>query len=194
MKITRCVWNLKQEIHDLSHQLVSFRYENRTQQDWARFYGATDSIDDVGTALAEFRALRRMPTLLERLGFLQALVIQQHAVENISISIGLNWTPHSDERLKKVREIRDRVAGHPVWSEKGQKFCYPRSSAMQDLHHGTKDGFNVVVYFESKSENWFVSYDALEGMNEEALCAQLDQIKTRMNEMEAALLLAKPQT
>ncbi len=105
------IWGLKQELHDLSHKLLAFSIENRSDEDWARFYGATDTIDDIATALSEFRELDRVPSYLERIGFLQAMIILQDAVENISKSLGLNWTVHDDKGLKEIREIRDGLRG-----------------------------------------------------------------------------------
>jgi hypothetical protein len=168
----------------MSHKLQAFDIRNRSSEDWDRFYAATDTLLDVGTALAEFSAIERIPTILERYGYLQALVIQQQAVEELSTSVGLKWNPRSDESLRHVRELRDRIAGHPAWSEKKEAWKYERSSAMQDLSRQSPYDFRVTLYHKGYSKDLTVTFAELLRMNEAALSEQLGLILVRMHEIE----------
>jgi hypothetical protein len=81
------------------------------------FYGAADALLDASTAAAAFgRAVRKDSAidLLVCYGFLQALYIQQDAVLTLSHAVGLRWHPNDDPILRKIRDIRNRLTGHPA--------------------------------------------------------------------------------
>lgn len=184
------VGRLRDDIHSLSHKLTAFDIRNRSNDDWNRFYAATDSLLDVGIALAQFSIIERCPTILERYGFLQALVIQQQAVEELSTAVGLKWKARDNDSLRQVRELRDRIAGHPTWSEKKKAWNYERSSAMQDLSNGSFDEFQVVLYYPDYSKTLRVSYSDLLRKNELALSEQLEEIRNRMRVIEDDFIAA----
>ena len=178
------VSELRDVLHELSHRLTVFSQENRKPEDWNKFYASTDTLLDIETAFSQFDDLDRVPTLLERYGFLQALVVAQQAVEELSKSVGLHWSAHDDVRSKTVRDYRDRIVGHPVWSTKPQKYEHEVSSAMMDLSSGTKEGFDAVLYYMDRSETVTISFSELRRMNESVLVDQLLKVKSHMTLLE----------
>jgi hypothetical protein len=183
---------IRERIHRQSHNLTAFEQQNRSDENWNRFYAATDTLLDVETALGAFDWSKRAPSLLERYGFLQALVIAQDATRELSKSVGIEWSPYNDDRLKYIRELRQRVAGHPAWSEKAKKYNYQRSSAMIDLSENHRDGFNVVLYYEKGAEEVFVSFAHLQSENYSALIDRLTIVEKRMFEIEELYTSGSP--
>ncbi len=75
---------------------------------------AMDVIDDAHEAIGEY--LRRPDGrigYLEIYGVFQALVLQQDGVCELMKALGVDGYPADDPRLKKAREIRNDVTGHP---------------------------------------------------------------------------------
>lgn len=143
------------------------------------FYSALDSIQDMDGALHEFSQISRKPTQLECLGFMQALVTLQDAVMELSNVMKLNWRPSNTPELQEIRDIRNRVVGHPVIAKHGD-------NSTSFFTHGniTSEGFMAVVQYKGEWRNVSINF--------EAACAKTDQILTkRMQEMWPELLKLK---
>jgi hypothetical protein len=80
------------------------------------FHGAMDALLDAGMAAACYGRAFSADTGIDLLicyGFLQAIYIQQDAVVTLCESLELKWDPNENEQLKKIREARNRLTGHP---------------------------------------------------------------------------------
>lgn len=177
------VGGLRQKIHNLSHELTAFRQENRNSEDWQKFYAATDTLLDIEVGLGQFSTRKRKPSLLECYGFLQALVIAQDAVGELCASVGIRWHPRNDADLRSIRDIRNQVAGHPVWTTSVPR----RSSAMIHVTNIRHDKFSAVLYFDSSMEELEVVFDELGRRNDTFLSRKLYEIIERMYEMEKSM-------
>ena len=114
---------IRERLHRKSHDYFVFDQSRRTRASWSMFYGATDALLDAGTAAASYGraiSLDAGANLLACYGFLQALYVQQDAVRTLSRAVGLNWHPNSDERLKEIRDIRNRLTGHPARADRSE--------------------------------------------------------------------------
>jgi hypothetical protein len=135
------------KIRDLAEQFLSFRYERRESEEWSMFYGCIDSLRDVDDALHSILNLKRRATYLECVGFLISLVTQQEAVKFLSRSVGADFNPSDDENLRRIRDVRNRVAGHSAWAERNGKSTSMINHA--DIH---ETGFSAVVYRSPSSK------------------------------------------
>jgi len=150
------------------------------------FYGATDALLDASMAASAFsRAVRgEAPVdLLVCYGFLQALYIQQDSVLTLSRAVGLDWHPNDDSVLKKIRDIRNRLTGHPAYAGEKEK---PRrlSSAVITYRDVRPEGFGGHIYFEDGGEAVTVNItDALRD-NEARLLIQMQNVEAEMDKQE----------
>lgn len=88
--------NLSDEIdliRNTADSLLSFKYERRSTEQWSNFWGCLDTLRDMDESVLELLNLRRKPTRLECIGFLQVLVSQQDAVFHLSKCVELKWKP-----------------------------------------------------------------------------------------------------
>jgi hypothetical protein len=101
---------------------------NATQKRW--FHGAMDALLDASEAAASFHlAVGANPgaNLLACYGFLQAIYVQQDAVLNLCKALQLKWHPNDEERLSDIRNLRNRLCGHPASSEREASSARPSS-------------------------------------------------------------------
>jgi hypothetical protein len=109
-------------IHDKARRYFYFDIARWTKNERDMFFGATDALPDSYAAAESYaRSLQFEDRsnghgLLVCYGFLQALYIQQDAIKHLSCAVGLSWRPESDAKLKRIRTIRNRAAGHPDYA------------------------------------------------------------------------------
>lgn len=150
------------------------------------FYGATDALLDASMAATAYeKAVGSDPAinLLICYGFLQALYIQQDAVWTLCRSLELKWHPNEDDRIKEIRDLRNRLTGHPALAgEKGK----PRglSSAIIEYHDVRKDGFGAHIYFEKGSERVTLHVPTVLKENEDRLVLQMLAVEAEMDNRE----------
>jgi hypothetical protein len=145
---------IRERLHRKSHEYFVFDQSRRTREIWSMFYGATDALLDAGTAAASYRRALSRDTganLLARYGFLQALYVQQDAVRTLSRAVGLNWHPNANQRLKEIRDIRNRLTGHPALAG-GHAEPRRHSSAIISYNDITPECFRGYVYYEDGAE------------------------------------------
>ena len=152
------------------------------------FYGATDALADTVHAASNYESAissNAGSNLLVCYGFLQALYVQQDAVITLSRALGLRWHPNNHERLKQIREARNRLAGHPARA--GERENPRRLSAAIIGYDITKLGFRGHVYFEDGFENIDIDVPAFRKDNEELLALQMQQVEKKMDEQSTIL-------
>jgi hypothetical protein len=175
----------RQRIHDRANNFFTvarFSTEQRT-----RFFGATDALLDVDISASHFsEGVRAAPMsgLLLCYGFLQALYVQQEAVTTLSRAVGLrNWKPDDVPELLEIRDIRNRLIGHPneTGAKEGKR---PRSSAIINSHDIRENGFVGHVYYEGRFDRIEVDAEKFLRINTEKLCVQLEAIEAKMDKDE----------
>ena len=95
-------------------------------------------------AIQELLRLKRNPTRLECIGFLQALVSQQESILHLSLCVGIKWHPNDNDTLKIIRDLRNRITAHSAWSDRDKKDG--KSTSMLNWGDIRKGGFKAVIY------------------------------------------------
>lgn len=193
-----------EEVRERLHRKANnyFRYELRRwdQSRWRLFFGAADALLDTQFALSDVAGglpADRKHAILACYGYLQALYIQQDAVTLIWRALDISGDALADARVKKVRELRNRIAGHPARAEKLGGGKRP-SSAIINLHDiEPATGFKAVIYYDDDMDVVDISFsDLLEencfGLLESLLKAERVMIEreTAFREIERASPIA----
>jgi hypothetical protein len=175
---------IRRRIHDKSHDYFTFR--RRSKQERNQFFGATDALLDTDVQASHFSdGVRAAPDsrLLLCYGFLQALYVQQDAVMTLSRAVGVDaWKPDDDSRLREIRDVRDRLCGHPAYRNRTDR----PSSAIINLRDVFETHFEGNVYFEDKFEVIRVDVEHYLNYNKERLSSQMQKIEAAMDETERA--------
>jgi hypothetical protein len=178
---------IRERLHRKSHEYFVFDQSRRTRESWSMFYGATDALLDAGTAAASYRRAISSDTgvnLIACYGFLQALYVQQDAVRTLCRAVGLKWHPNSNERLKEIREIRNRLTGHPALAGEQTE---PRrlSSAIISYNDIGPERFRGCVYYDDGAEIIEVDVSTVLEDNERQLVAQMFVVENEMDKEES---------
>jgi hypothetical protein len=158
------------------------------------FFGATDALLDTEFALSNVS--RGVPAdkqhgILACYGYLQALYIQQDAVALIWRALNIAGEPLADPKVQQVRELRNRIAGHPARAEKMGPGKRP-SSAIINLHDiNPSSGFKAVIYYDDDMDVVDVSFTELLADNCCGLTESLLEAERAMDEREAAFRQAE---
>ena len=102
---------------------------------WLMLCSCMDTIQDTEIALESYLTedidnSQRGKNYLNTYGALQALFVQQDAVENLHTALGIPYV--EDSSLKQIREIRNDAAGHPT--NRGNKKIVQLRSLQQWIH------------------------------------------------------------
>ncbi|MGC1862850.1 MAG: hypothetical protein WA733_17480 [Methylocystis sp.] len=164
-----------------------FVFERYCTRKKNQFFGATDALFDTNISASDFRdAFRAAPNagILLCYGFLQALYVQQDALQTLSKAVGLDWKPDDDPELSKIRDIRNRLC-HPA--ESGERKKNGRiSSAIIPQHSISEPGFIGAIYYDDKFENVSVDVDRFLSLNQERLLEQMLKAEVAMDDQERA--------
>jgi len=159
-----------------------------SDHNYDHYYSALDSIQDMSGALYEFSSIQRKPTLLECLGFLQCLVIQQDAVLLLSKIFGLTWDYDAETELVQIRDVRNRVVGHPNKAAKRG----PKSTAFFPSQTVCEVSFEAVIQFKDKWKTESINFTNYLTRNEKALCQQLEKILSAAIRVEKKMFKQQP--
>ena len=177
---------VRSRVHKKSHDYFVFSHGRWDRTKRSMFYGATDALLDTSQASCNYEQAvtsNMGANLLTCYGFLQALYIQQDAVITLSRAVGLSWHPNSNERLKQIRDARNRLTGHPALAGEREN---PRrlSSAIIAYDGITQRGFRGHVYYEDGSEDIEVNVEEFRRDNEDLLSLQMQEVEQKMDEQE----------
>src|SRR5918999_92257 len=109
-------------IHDFIKSQRKFHILVQVRPDWNRLTSSLDVLGDTELAFDAYLEHLHEPATTGELyillyGVLQALFIQQDAVENMMESLGLRYALHPI--LEAIREARNDSTGHPTKRRKG---------------------------------------------------------------------------
>jgi hypothetical protein len=175
---------IRTRIHNKSHNYFFFELGRWDRASRGMFYGATDALLDATQAAASYPNVVSSDTavnLLACYGFLQALYIQQDAVGILSRSVGLSWKPEDENRLKEIREIRNRLTGHPALAGDRRRMS---SSAIIPYGDIDEHGFSGHIYYQDRFEIVRVGVKAFQKENEELLAKQMLLVEEVMDKSE----------
>ncbi len=178
---------IRDRVHRKAQSYFAFETHRRDREKHLTIFGATDALLDADEATHAFAASitgNNGVDLLACFGFLQSLVVQQDAVENLSNLVGLAWSPRSDARLAEVRDIRNRLCGHPARKDrpKGTR----KSSGIIVRGSIGKSGFRGAIYYEDGFESVDVDVTTWLADNETRLASQMAKIEDHMDTTERA--------
>ena len=144
---------LYQKVSKIRDLINSSRKQNILLQDnilWHMLCSCMDTIEDTEEALESFLKLdtdssNEGRNYLRIYGALQALFVQQKAVENLHEALKIPYT--EDKALEKIRHIRIDAAGHPT--NRGNKKAFNFISRLTL----TSQGFQLITYYRTSSGN-----------------------------------------
>lgn len=179
---------MRERLHRKANSYFAFETRRWTSAEQRLFLGATDALLDTEFALSN--VARGVPSdrqhaILACYGYLQALYIQQDAVALIWRALGIAGNPLADTRVRRVRELRNRIAGHPARAEKLGPGKRP-SSAIINLHDiSPSSGFKAVIYYDDEMDVVDVSFTQLLADNCSGLLRSLLEAERSMDEQES---------
>lgn len=153
-------------------------YSKKHSGYWNQFFVALDTIDDTCTAIENFQNNSIdcfiAHSYVETYGILQALFIQQDAVNFLKVSLfgersKIIWHKSYPE-LNNIRQIRNETIGHPIKKEqKTGKSKYIKdeiTSCTIDRSSLSKTGFSYMLWMHSKTEKKSVNFtDTIDSQN-----------------------------
>jgi hypothetical protein len=184
--LTTSLSEIRERVHRKSHQYFAFDSNRIEKAKRNKFYGATDALLDTELAASNYgRIVAAFATcagakLLACYGFLQVLYVQQDAVRTLSDAVGLKWHPNDDDRLKFIRDTRNRLSGHPASAAKSPR----TSSAIIPDRNINPEGFRGHVYYDDGFADVEVTVESFLRDNEERLTAQMREIEAKMDDAE----------
>jgi len=191
-------------------------YSRKHDGDWNQFFAALDTIKDTCLAIENFQKnpndLFIKNPYLSTYGILQALFIQQDAVNYLKISLfgnnqKIDWSNKKYFELTKIRQVRNETIGHPVKTEqKGRKSKYANDEitfCIIDRSSLSKDGFRYMLWMNSKTESKTIKFSEIIKLQDKYLSAELEAVmkeiqkeekqhKAKFKDEQLAELLNKP--
>jgi hypothetical protein len=115
----RAIQSESTRVRDLVNDArTHWRLRTLEVQKFNQVCAAMDVIDDTIAAIDSYRVLDGYADTGERYlltyGVLEALYLQQTAVEHLRHGLGFEWNIGSDEKLMAIRETRHKATGHPT--------------------------------------------------------------------------------
>lgn len=172
-------------------------FSKKQDGDWNQFCAALDTIGDTGLAIQNFRQdpndLFIKNPYLATYGILQALYIQQDAVDYLKTSLfgngkKIDWKNKKYTELAKIRQVRNETVGHPVkTTRKGRESKYVNdeiTSCTIDRSSLTKDGFRYMLWMRSKTESKTIKFSEIIELQDKHLSAELESVMKEMKKEE----------
>lgn len=176
---------IRDRVHRKAQSYFAFEKHRRDRDKHLTIFGATDALLDASEAAHAFAAAvtgRTGIDLLACFGFLQSLFVQQDAVKNLSELMGMTWSPWSDERLAELRDVRNRLCGHPARTDKRKDA--PKSSGIIVRGSIGNSGFKGAIYYEEGFKSVDVDVTTWLADNETRLASQMEKIEAHMDATE----------
>ena len=128
----------------------------KDDKNYKKFYVSLDTIRDTNIAISNYLELNDDDFIQNKYlflyGVLQALFLQQDAIKHFSESLS-NEKLLNNEKLNKIREIRNISIGHPTNKSNGKSFHLIIRNSI------SKNQFDIINYFpneESKTETIYI--------------------------------------
>jgi len=174
-------------------------YSRKQSGDWNQFCAALDTIEDTCLAIENFQKdpnnfFIKNP-YLATYGILQALFIQQDAVNFLKISLfgdsnKIDWKDKKYSELFKIRQVRNETIGHPVKKENnGKKSKYENdeiTSCTIDRSSLSKNGFQYRLWMHSKTESKTIIFLDIISQQDKYLGNELEKVMEEIQKEEKA--------
>lgn len=172
-------------------------YSRKQNGDWNQFCASLDTLEDTCLAIENFQKdpndLFIKNPYLATYGLLQALFIQQDAVNFLKISLfgisnKIDWKNKKYSELFKIRQVRNETIGHPVKKEnKGNKSKYENdeiTSCTIDRSSLSKDGFRYMLWMHSKTESKTIKFSDIISQQDKHLGNELEMVMKEIQKEE----------
>ncbi len=173
-----------------------FFYSDRTQikhlgseRNHSLFYSALDSLDDVAHGFHEFQYNKATPSIIECLGFMQGLYIQQDSVKVLAGVFGEKIEFHTIPKLHRIRDLRNRICGHPVEAETRH---VPFSTSFIPRMGRTRNHFQAIIQYDGRWATETIKFKDIREDNENALAEQMLLIRSLAEEKESEMFRTEP--
>ena len=169
-------------------------FAKKNSGDWNQFCAALDTIGDTSLAIESFEkstesSFSENPYLFTY-GLLQALVIQQDAVNFLKISLfgtdkKIVWWDKKYAELGTIRNLRNETIGHPVKTElkrNGAKYENDEiTSCTIDRSSLSKEGFDYMLWKHSGTDRKRIEFSEILELQNNNLN---DELKAIMKELK----------
>lgn len=185
-------------INEISHRIGDFInnstikktsiYSKKQDGYWDKLFAAIDTIEDTCLAIENFQKDPNncfiLNPYLSTYGILQALFIQQDAVNFLNVSLfGENkkiiWHKSYPD-LDNIRKLRNETIGHPIEAkQKGKQSKYAKdeiSSCTIDRSSLSKNGFSYILWMHSKTEKKSINFTKIIELQNKNLSQELENI------------------
>jgi hypothetical protein len=160
---------------------------------WSQCCSCLDVIEDSELAIAAYSAgefgASDGARYLAVYGLLQALFLQQHAIDNLCRSLGIPDTIYKYPRLKDIREIRNMSIGHPTKRERNGN---SKKGELPSYHFISRptlsiNGFTLLSdYADGTSKSKDVSAPDLIADQKKYLSGIINTVKDNLEKQEGA--------
>jgi hypothetical protein len=171
---------LEQQIRDFINNPRKRHNLMRDTAAWNMLCSCLDTVGDTDLAISAYEQSSNptsvAATYLLVYGILQALFIQQDAVENLCQALVIDYKP--DRLLKEIRDVRNDSTGHPTkrGGGKGQAYNFIGRSSL------TKEGFDLMTTYPDERHPLFrhVSIESLIKDQRELVQKALTEVLARL--------------
>jgi len=163
---------------------------------WNQLFSALDTTEDTSIAITDFikapADFFAVNPYVITYGLLQALYLQQDAVNHLKISLfgnteRINWQT-TYPGLNEIRQLRNETIGHPTrTTNNGRKSNYTNdeiSTCTIDRSSLSKDGFSYMLWMHSKTEKKNINFLDTIKLQDKYLGQELRSILEKMRKEE----------
>lgn len=119
---------------------------------WARLCTCLDTLTDAQCAINAYRDIEinaeKAELYLRTYGVLQAMILQQDALANVAEVFEMKEDPRKNSCIKTIRDIRNKIAGHPTEMFTKEKGVHTYHRIVQ--YTLSPVGFKTVAYSHDK--------------------------------------------
>lgn len=139
---------------------------------WARLCTCLDTLTDAQCAINAYRDIEidaeKAELYLHTYGVLQAMILQQDALANVAGVFEMNADPKKNSCIKAIRDIRNKIAGHPTEMYTKEKGVHTYHRIVQ--YTLSPVGFEAVEYSHDKEPvREFINLSKVTLQNEQIL-------------------------
>ncbi len=197
LKITEISYKIRKLFNNSTIKKTQV-YSRKQSGDWNQFCAALDTIEDTCLAIENFQKdpndIFIKNPYLSTYGLLQALFIQQDAVNFLKISLfgisnKIKWKDKKYSELFKIRQVRNETIGHPIKTENNgiNKSKYENdeiTSCAIDRSSLSKDGFKYILRMHSKTESKMIKFVDIINQQDEHLGNELEIVMKEIQNEE----------
>lgn len=186
-KVQEVIRQIRESLHDSTITRTKI-FLNKNKGFWDQLWTSLDVIEDIEVAIQDFKDLGAESFLkvsyIHTYGLLQALYVQQDAVNNLKESIFgeiIKWEQEYPS-VFSIRTIRNESIGHPTKNERSKMeiniYCVIDRSSL------SREGFSYAIWSSVGFKRKSTKFADLMQKQEEALVEELSKLLEKIKEEE----------